>query len=152
MDAVIEVQIIGNDSYDSPDRCDCSSRDGFATLRYLFVASKLSRVFRKGDKKESEEILRDAKFSRGRGGGNFYEVSLKARGEVCSTKAGDATESVFRRADGIIVRPLKIESFKTVEIHFLRATRAVQLVQRGLWLARLLFVKKASPPPTREER
>lgn len=145
------MQIIGNDSYDSPNRCDCSSRDGFATDISSLPANSLE-FFERGDKKESEEILRDAKFSRGRGGGNFYEVSLKARGEVCSTKAGDATESVFRRADGIIVRPLKIESFKTVEIHFLRATRAVQLVQRGLWLARLLFVKKASPPPTGEER
>lgn len=81
-----------------------------------------------------------------RGGArNFYEVSLSAtRGEVCRrTKAGDATESVFGRADGIIVRPLKIESFKTVEIRFLRATRAVQLVQR-LWLC-LWIGKKASP-------
>lgn len=55
--------------------------------------------------------------------------------------------SVFRRADGIIVRPLKIESFKTVEIRFLRAARepaagATGSGSRGfcLWIG-----KKTSP-------
>lgn len=135
---VIEVQIIEKDSNDSWDRC--SRREGFATDIFSTTGvvgeETLSLEFW-GDKKEGNSNftrwIREAtmlfemlNFPVTR---NFYEVSLSAtRGEVRrrgqKREKRDATESVFRRADGIIVRPLKIESFKTVEIHFLRATRA----------------------------
>lgn len=45
-----------------------ASRDGFATDISSLPANSLE-FFERGDKKESEEILRDTKFSRGRGGG-----------------------------------------------------------------------------------
>lgn len=137
--SVIEVQIIEKDSNDSWDRL-LTKRE--VCHRYLFDnrcrwrRNSLSLEFW-GDKKEGNSNftrwIREASmlfemlnFPVTR---NFYEVSLSAtRGEVRrwgqKREKRDATESVFRRADGIIVRPLKIESFKTVEIHFLRATRA----------------------------
>lgn len=55
MDAVIEVQIIGNDSYDSPDRCDCSSRDGFATDISSLPANSLE-FFERGIKKRARKF------------------------------------------------------------------------------------------------